>query len=51
MPTQIDELAAKTKQAASSGKYELYNTSLHFDFDSSTPGLARLNGPPAGVSE
>jgi hypothetical protein len=30
-PAQIDALAAKTKQAASSGKYELYKTTSHFD--------------------
>jgi predicted aldo/keto reductase-like oxidoreductase len=28
---QIDELAARTKQTASSGKYELYKTTSYFD--------------------
>ena len=47
---QIDQLAAKTKQAASSGKYELYRTSA-----TSIRGLnsriGSAEGPPAGVSE
>ena len=30
-PEQIVALAAKPKQAASSGKYELYKTTSHFD--------------------
>jgi len=46
-PAQIDVFAAKTKQAASSGKYELYKTTSHFDSTAHHPpwlGMASLAG-------